>query len=85
LKKENKDIWFPAKKYGYGWGLPITWQGWIVFLSHLLLVGVASFTLTDTPKEVALLITYILFLTVIFVFICIKKGEKAAWRWGDKN
>src|SRR6266702_3273794 len=22
--------WFPAKRYGYGWGIPTTWQGWLV-------------------------------------------------------
>jgi hypothetical protein len=22
--------WFPAKRYGWGWGLPVTWQGWAV-------------------------------------------------------
>ena len=22
--------WFPAKRYGWGWGLPGTWQGWLV-------------------------------------------------------
>ena len=56
-----------------------------LFSCHILLVGAASFTLTDTPREVALLITCIFILTAIFVFICIKKGEKAAWRWGDKT
>jgi hypothetical protein len=20
--------WFPAKRYGWGWGPPVTWQGW---------------------------------------------------------
>lgn len=22
--------WFPAKCYGWGWGPPSTWQGWVV-------------------------------------------------------
>jgi len=37
MKKENKDTWFPAMKYGVGWGLPITWQGWAVFSSYIVL------------------------------------------------
>ena len=85
MRDEQKDIWFPAKKYGYGWGLPVTWQGWIVFLSYLLLVAIASITLTDTPREVISLIAFVFILTAVFIGICIKKGEKAAWRWGDKN
>ncbi|HAW52846.1 MAG TPA: hypothetical protein DCX54_11055 [Flavobacteriales bacterium] len=85
MKDEQKEIWFPAKRYGYGWGLPVTWQGWIVFLSYLLLVGVAGFTLTDTPLEIISLIAFVIILTAVLLFICIKKGERAAWRWGDKN
>jgi hypothetical protein len=24
--------WFPAKTYGWGWGLPSTWEGWLVLV-----------------------------------------------------
>lgn len=27
--------WFPAKHYGWGWGLPIAWRGWLVFAAFL--------------------------------------------------
>ena len=33
--------WFPAKRYGWGWGFPITWEGWLtlaVFSGWLPLV-----------------------------------------------
>jgi hypothetical protein len=23
----DDDFWFPAKRYGWGWGLPVKWQG----------------------------------------------------------
>jgi len=85
MKEENKDIWFPSKKYGYGWGLPVTWQGWVVLLSYLLLIVGGSFTLTDSPQKTILFIILALTLTIIFVCICYKKGEKPKWRWGAKN
>lgn len=28
----GKSYWFPAKRYGWGWGPPATWQGWVVLL-----------------------------------------------------
>jgi hypothetical protein len=28
--------WFPAKRYGWGWGPPVTWQGWAVLVVWLL-------------------------------------------------
>ena len=33
--KKGKDIWFPAKKFGWGWGLPKVWQGWVVLVTCL--------------------------------------------------
>jgi hypothetical protein len=85
LKQEDKDIWFPAKKYGYGWGLPITWQGWVVSLSYLLLIVGGSFTLTDSPQSTMYFLIFTLILTILFVYICYKKGEKPKWRWGGNN
>ena len=29
--------WFKAKRSGYGWGLPCSWQGWVFFVPWLLL------------------------------------------------
>jgi hypothetical protein len=26
------DYWFPAKRFGWGWGPPCAWQGWIALL-----------------------------------------------------
>jgi hypothetical protein len=27
---DEQKYWFRAKRYGWGWGLPITWQSWAV-------------------------------------------------------
>lgn len=85
MGKEGKDIWFPAKRFGYGWGLPVTWQGWAVLLAYLFLVGVGCFTLADSRGGLLALGISIAVLSIIFIFICMKKGERAAWRWGDKD
>ena len=38
---EEPRYWFRAKRYGWGWGMPSTWQVWVVLLAFiaLLLVG----------------------------------------------
>lgn len=28
MDSQNK-YWFPAKRYGWGWGLPVRWEGWV--------------------------------------------------------
>ena len=30
--------WFAPKTYGYGAGLPVSWQGWLVFIFFLLVL-----------------------------------------------
>ena len=32
-------FWFPVKRYGWGWGLPVRWQGWVVLAAYLALVS----------------------------------------------
>ncbi len=73
---DKPEFWFPRKKYGMGWGLPVTWQGWVVFLSYILLSILGSFVLTDPPHRLPFFIGYMIVLTVVLVVICWKKGEK---------
>ena len=82
MEEDKKKIWFPGKKYGFGWGLPVTWQGWVVFLAYMLLVIVGSLAFKNYHLSRAMFSLYIIMLTIILILICWKKGEKAAWRWG---
>ena len=80
-KATNKEIWFPAKTYGWGWGLPVTWQGWVVFVLYLALVALGFIGIYDSILSVPFSI-YFVVVTAAFVFICYLKGEKPRWRWG---
>ena len=40
-EKKKKKIWFPAKRYGWGWGLPCAWQGWVVLAVWILLMSLS--------------------------------------------
>lgn len=83
---ENKsDIWFPAKKFGVGWGLPVAWQGWAVLASYMLLLIIGSLVLVSLPGRILFFPFYVILLTVLLIFICWKKGEKPELRWGNKK
>lgn len=82
---KNNHIWFKAKTYGVGWGLPVTWQGWLVLLVYILLVGIGALFLTTTPSNIPLFIVYVLLLSGILIFVYWKKGEKIDLRWGKKK
>jgi hypothetical protein len=76
-------FWFPAKRYGWGWGLPNRWQGWLVLAIFVLLVGVLARVF---PPEVRLgpFIVGVLVLIAALMAICYAKGEPPKWRWGGK-
>ncbi|MBM9616141.1 hypothetical protein JWJ90_17875 [Desulfobulbus rhabdoformis] len=80
----TSSYWFPAKRYGYGWGLPTTWQGWLVFLLYLGLSTGGALLLRGADSLV-LFVPFELVLTGIFVWIVWKKGEPPAWRWGAQK
>jgi hypothetical protein len=87
MNERNKDIWFPARKYGVGWGFPITWQGWVVFGSYiaLVIVGIIFLAISGNPILLIPFMIYIFLLSGVLIFICFKKGEKIDFRWGNKS
>lgn len=86
--EQNKDIWFKRKLYGWGW-VPVTWQGWLVTLGYIILVMAFALTVDENSpsSEISfMLFLPILFLTILFIRLCYKKGEKPRWQWGkDKG
>ena len=36
----DQRYWFPAKRYGWGWGFPRTWQGRVVLAVYVILIAV---------------------------------------------
>jgi hypothetical protein len=79
----DKPYWFRAKRYGWGWGLPSAWQGWVVFCAYLVLT-IAGALLLPTSGHFVSFIVLILALSIGLVAICFAKGEPPKWRWGDR-
>jgi len=79
----ERPYWFPAKRYGWGWGLPTVWQGWFVLgaFACLILAGAVALLPEYGP---AVFVAYSVFLCLLLVGICFLKGEPARWRWGEK-
>ena len=78
---EKPRYWFPAKTYGWGWGPPSTWQGWLVLLEYLILLPLA---VVAFPPERTMpgFIVSVFGLTGLLIAICWWKGEPPRWRWG---
>lgn len=72
--------WFAPKRYGYGAGLPISWQGWALTLGFSAVAIGLAIALRDRPMA---LIPALVLPTVGFLVICARTTRGGwHWRWG---
>ncbi|NJM51765.1 MAG: hypothetical protein HC843_13590 [Sphingomonadales bacterium] len=81
----EKGAWFRAKKYGYGAGWPIKWQGWTLLIAYI--AALAGIGLMAEAKDAFFQIfAFALFivLTAVLLKICHARTEGGwRWRWGE--
>lgn len=78
---ESKHYWFPAKRYGWGWGLPTAWQGWVVVLVYVSTMVVLVWQVPP-PAHPVLFVALVVAASVLLALLCSIKGEPPSWRWG---
>ncbi len=81
--KTPRQIWFPAKRYGWGWGPPVCWQGWLVTAAYVAAMAGGAVWLGG-PKRAPIFVAYALTLSFLLVGVCWWKGETPRWSWGDR-
>jgi hypothetical protein len=82
MTDQRPKYWFAVKTHGWGWGMPVCWQGWTVLWGYfaLTLLGVARFA---PQRDFRALILYLVALTAALMVIVAWKGERPLrWRWG---
>ena len=75
--------WFAPKRYGYGAGLPIAWQGWAVTAAFFMTAAAAAFFFAERP----LLLASILAPATIILLVITARTTRGGWqwRWGDPD
>jgi hypothetical protein len=84
MADSDREIWFPAKRYGWGWGLPCAWQGWVVMATYVVMLLIGAFAI-DRALQPDLFIGWVIGWTLLLVGICWAKGERPRWRWGRRG
>ena len=81
--------WFRPKRYGYGAGLPVSWQGWAVlavYVGALVILYWFAQRYFAQPQRVMIQAVGVLIATAALVLICAAKTEGGwRWRWGDDD
>jgi hypothetical protein len=70
---ESQQYWFHRKRYGKGWGLPCSGQGWIFFIAWSAALALAILELM--PRHPFIFTLVLAFLGVLYVAVCYVKGE----------
>jgi hypothetical protein len=81
MREPTSRYWFPAKRYGWGWGLPSAWQGWVV-IAVFAALAVAGIFLLPPERELKAFLLYVLAINAGLFLVCWLKGEPPRWRWG---
>ncbi len=79
---ESIRYWFAAKRYGWGWGLPLVWEGWVVYIAWIAVLfgGIAKLGLRE---RTLFHFIFIAGMILMLVAVCYLKGEPPRWRWSD--
>ena len=84
---QGESAWFAAKRYGYGAGLPLRWQGWALLLAFLVMVGSFALVFPSTQGLTAwLALALLLAGTLMFLRIVARRTRGGwRWRWGERD
>jgi hypothetical protein len=84
MSDNDREIWFPAKRFGWGWGLPCVWQGWVVLAAYavMLTIGVLN---VDAERQPLLFAGWVFGWSTLLCIVCWVKGERPRWRWGGRG
>jgi hypothetical protein len=83
VEQERSDYWFPAKRYGWGWGPPVRWQGWGVLIVYFASI-VLAIRYFPPRSDITSFLALLALATLVLIAIVAWKGEKpVGWRWDD--
>lgn len=81
MNDEPNRYWFPAKRYGWGWGPPSTWQGWLVLITWIAAIIPVSIWLA--PRSLPLFLVFQVVMVTVLITICYIKGEPPSWHGAE--
>lgn len=70
----EKPYWFPAKRYGWGWGPPATWQGWVTAVIWMVTVFAGLYLLRHNPYQPACSLAFVLVMGGILTLTLLLEG-----------
>jgi len=74
--------WFRVKRYGFGAGLPCSWEGWALLAGFLVVIVTSGVAFAG--RDPMLHLGIVLASTTIVVVVSWRKSDGPwKWRWGQ--
>lgn len=84
MTQRDQNDWFAPKRFGFGAGLPIAWQGWVLLVVYSAALLVAGILLT--PRHPFLFAAMAIVLTIPLVIVSAQHTRGGwQWRWGGED
>ena len=75
--------WFRPKRYGYGAGLPLKWQGWALVAITIAIIWGAVALFPDRPL---IILSVAIPVTLVCTLVAARTTRGGwRWRWGEKE
>jgi hypothetical protein len=75
--------WFAPRRYGYGSGRPISWQGWALTIGFVAIVIILSVRCVGHRTQLFAALAPFL---IAFTVICARTTRGGwRWRWGEED
>jgi hypothetical protein len=86
-RQSNRDFWFPAKRYGSGWGPPVRWQGWVFMAIWFASFGIGMIYIIPMESEywAIALVAFLAGMSTIPTAVCYWKGEPLRRRRSEED
>lgn len=75
---DEDDVWFEPKRFGYGAGLPVRWQGWALLLGYIgVVAGLSLLLIPRHPVPFYLIVA----VATVALTVVAARHTRGGWRW----
>lgn len=75
---DEDDVWFEPKRFGYGAGWPVAWQGWALLGGYFAMVMGLGLALRHSHPVPYF--TVVAAATIALMVVC-ARHTRGGWRW----
>ena len=78
MSDDRPEPWFAERRFGYGAGMPIAWQGWVVLAAMIGLITLVALLVVPAYPRLGPMAT----LGVVLPFLpLIRARTRGGWHW----